>query len=115
MDNQAQLALMDPNVSRTINAVGGGATNDRWMQMLADILNIPIEVPYSPRHVGTIGCAYHALIGLGLFDNYAQAGTNVKIEKTFTPDPEAVKVYEARYQQFIELRDALKHVYPQNK
>ena len=110
---EAQLARMDPKVSTTINAVGGGATNDRWMQILANVLNIQIDVPYTPRHVGTIGVAYHALIGLGLYDNYEQAAGSVRIEKSFKPDPEAVKVYEERYAQFCALREAIKPIYQQ--
>lgn len=109
MINIPKLEQTDP--SQGICAVGGGACSDPWMQILANVVNMPVEVPYNTRHVGAVGAAYHALIGLGIFDDYAQAAANVRVEKTFYPKEAAVGLYKDRYEGMLALREALKAVY----
>jgi len=109
--NQERFAQQAKLGAYTIRAVGGGACNDRWMQILANVLNVPVEIPYHCRHVGTIGSAYHALIGLGLYDNYEQAAKCIRIEKTFYPQKDAVEIYEAAFAEFEALRKALYPIY----
>jgi xylulokinase len=50
-----------------IGAVGGGALSDPWMQMMADIMGIPVYRPANARYAGAIGAAFVAGIGLGIF------------------------------------------------
>jgi len=91
----------------TINVVGGGSESDVWMQMLADVLNIPVRVPEAPRHAGTVGAAYCALIGLGLCKNYEEASEKVRIARVLVPQPEAVAAYAAGFAVFRELHEML--------
>jgi len=77
-----------------IRAVGGCATSDHWMSILADILGITVEVPRDPRHAGAIGAAYCALIGLGVCKDFSEAKTRIVIEKRFEPHADTAQVYE---------------------
>jgi xylulokinase len=81
------------------------------MQALADILELPVNVPRNPRHAGAIGTAYCALIGLGYCSSYEDAAANIEIEHAFRPRPEAIPVYRKSYDVFKELYSILKPVF----
>ncbi len=105
---QGMLGYETPNV---INVCGGGACSDIWMQALADVMQIRIRVPYSPRHAGAVGTAYCALVGLGICKDYTDVNERVKIERTFDPIPENVKVYEKMYPVYRNLYGMLQPLF----
>ncbi|MGI8312267.1 M81 family metallopeptidase [Saccharopolyspora hattusasensis] len=72
----------------SIRVVGGGVTSGVWMQMLADVLQMRIEVPRAPRYTGALGAYYCAMIGLGQIADYDSIVDEVPIERVFTPNPE---------------------------
>ncbi|MCC8024737.1 MAG: carbohydrate kinase [Clostridium sp.] len=95
----------------SIRVVGGGAGSDMWMQMLADVLQIKVEVPESPRYTGAIGAYYCAMVGLGMIENYDAIYKAVRIEKTFLPRKENAQIYEKVYNVYGKLFPALKDLY----
>ena len=94
-----------------VRAVGGGACSDHWMQIMADVLGIPIEVPENPRHAGAVGAAYCALIGLGLCHDFEEVNQRVRVAKTFIPRLENAAIYEKMYRQFVGLYPKLKDTF----
>ncbi len=96
-----------------LNAIGGGACSEVWMQILADIMNTEVHVPYKPQHAGAAGTACCALVGLGVWSDYAEAAKNLPIEKHFRPRPEAVKIYEKNFAVYKQLYSLLKPVFDQ--
>ena len=105
--------IEDCPVPPVIHAVGGGACSDVWMQILADVLNIPVRVPENPRHAGAVGTACCAMIGLGLWEDYETLAKTLPMGKTFIPDPAAVAVYEKTFAVYEQLYQALKPIYTQ--
>ncbi len=95
----------------TLRVVGGGTCTHKWMQMMADILNVVIEVPPNARHAGAIGTAYCALIGLGVCKNFEDANRLVGIESRYVPNPENQELYERQFGIFRRLYPALKDVF----
>ena len=93
-----------------IHAVGGGACSDVWMQILADVLNVTVAVPASPRHAGAVGTAYCALIGLGVCPDYETAGKRLRIQRRYSPDPKNVALYESVFSGYTQLYTALKPI-----
>ncbi|MEI3606516.1 FGGY family carbohydrate kinase [Pseudogracilibacillus sp. SE30717A] len=89
----------------SIRVVGGGASSDIWMQMMANILKIPVQVPNNPRHAGSIGTAYCALIGLGVCQNFDDSMERIKIDKIFNFN----RLYEKRYDKLFNV---FKNIYP---
>jgi xylulokinase len=87
----------------TVRAVGGGACSALWMQILADVLNVTVEVPAATRHAGALGTAYCALVGLGFAADFDEAARCVRIERVYTPNPENVKLYDQGYAVFERL------------
>lgn len=95
----------------SIQVSGGGACNDHWMQMLADILEIPVLVPKNPRQAGAIGTAYCALIGLGLCRDLDEAKSHISIEKKFLPREDTKKAYDKTYKAYTRLYPELKNLF----
>lgn len=64
---------------------GGGARSAWWMQLKADLLEVPIEVS-SQEEPGTLGAALLAGIGLGTYRTLSEAVERVEIARRYEPD-----------------------------
>lgn len=95
----------------SIRTAGGCACSPIWMQAMADILNIPIEVPQNTRHVGAIGVAYCGMVGLGLYKDFSGAREMVRIEHTFEPRTNFRVRYDNAYKVWKKLPDELQKTY----
>ncbi len=90
---------------------GGGAKSPLWKTMMANILNIQLEVPASEQGPG-MGGAMLAMVACGLYPTVEDACRKlVSTAETVSPDPELAARYEERYQQFRRLYPALKGVF----
>ena len=86
---------------------GGGAKSPLWRKMIANILNIEVDVPACEEGPG-MGGAMLAMVACGAYKSVEDAAAAiVKVDKTEKPDPELVAKYEARYQQFKNIYPAL--------
>ncbi|NYS32301.1 carbohydrate kinase [Streptococcus danieliae] len=89
--------------------LSGGATNsDTWMQMFADILEIPVEVPQA-KELGGLGGAiacHQAVTGVSLQEAVQQM---VTIDKRFNPCPNSY--YLKKYQVYRRLLAAMESVW----
>ena len=104
------IAAHDGKAPDSIRVVGGGAMSDAWMQMMADILRLPVRVPANPRYVGTMGAYYCAMIGLGLAKDYADAIATQSLgeETVYTPNPDNFAVYDKCFSVYSKLYQTLK-------
>lgn len=94
----------------SINASGGGARSKVWMQMKADVLNVPITV-LETIDAGTVGCAMIAGIAAGLFkDLNDAAATMVRKGETYGPRPFMHERYMKVYERYRELYKAVRPV-----
>lgn len=86
----------------TIISIGGGAKNDTWLQMQADIFNAKIEKLTSEQGPG-MGAAMLAAYGCGWFPTLKEcADVFIQTSKTYYPIEENVETYRkifAIYQQ----------------
>ena len=115
MGMEHEIATKGFTVSREITAVGGGACSSLWMQLLADILGIPIRVTREPRHAGAIGTAYAVLIGLGVCTDYEEAAKRVEVAAIYQPNPANQAVYDKIYAVFRTLYKTLAPVFALNQ
>lgn len=95
----------------SIRVVGGGAVSDVWMQILADVLQIPICIPENPRLTGAMGAYYCAMIGLGHLESYNAIYDTVKISKVFNPNKDNFDVYNKLYNIYLKLYPSLSSLY----
>ncbi len=99
------------NIQRS-KLCGGGAKSPLWKSILANVLNIQLELPESEQGPG-MGGAMLAMVAHGLYPTVADAcGKLVHTAEVVTPDPEIAARYEAHYQQFRTIYPALKNVFP---
>jgi len=97
----------DNQYPKQIMAIGGGANNIPWMQIICDICNF--EQNLTEVKVGACyGDAFMAALGIGLYEKGSDVKKWVKIVKTIKPNPEAHEKYNELYEIYREL-------YPANK
>jgi xylulokinase len=90
-----------------VRAIGGGARSARWMQLNADVLNVPVAVPRVTEATG-LGAALLAGWGAGCYDSLARAADDtVAIERTFVPDAGRAESYAARMELYRRLYPAV--------
>lgn len=94
----------------SIRANGGGAQSPAWMQIMADVLDMPVVIPENVRHSGAIGAAAAAAIGLGWYDA-ADVVRCLKAEKIFYPNPANKSLYDSKYHCFKQLYLVTKNLY----
>jgi L-ribulokinase len=88
-----------------IVGIGGVARKSSLvMQVLADVLNMPIKVSANDQTVA-LGAAMFAAVAAGLYPGIpaAQAALCPAIGKTYAPRPERVKVYDSLYKLYQNL------------
>ena len=92
---------------------GGGGKSPLWRQIMANVLNLPIEVPVAEEGPG-YGGAMLAMVGCGAYASVADcADALVKVKAVVEPDPAIAARYEAQYRKFRLIYPALKDVFPQ--
>jgi len=90
---------------------GGGAKSPLWRTILANVLNIRLDVPESEQGPG-MGGAMLAMVACGRYPTVADAcETLARTAETVTPDPELAARYEARYRKFQQLYPAMKGLF----
>ncbi len=84
----------------TIVADGGFTRSDHWVQLTADVLGTTIEVPHTP---------FGAALGAAMVARMACEGKPLKSldfpqneKKTFSPDPQRQKTYQACFRQYLK-------------
>jgi L-xylulokinase len=99
------LKLRDPPA--TIRLTGGAARSRPWMQMFADVLQAPIEIP-AGTELGTLGAAICAGVATRRFESFADAVSRmVRIADRYTPDPMKRDVYARKYATYRDAAAAL--------
>lgn len=84
-------------------AVGGGARNDLWLQIMSDVTGMPQDVP--ARTTGAAyGDAFLAGLATGIVPSLKSLRSDwVRIARTIEPNPDVRSVYDARYDIFRSL------------
>lgn len=90
-----------------LRAVGGGAKSDLWLQIKADIMNLPIE-KLNVSEAGTMGNIILAGKATGIYQSYEEAvQTLVRPVRTFEPQQPNQAIYEERYERYKQLSRAI--------
>ena len=90
---------------------GGGAKSPLWKKIIANVLNLKVDVIESEEGPA-MGGAMLAAVACGEYASVEEiAGKVVKIIDTVEPEPELVAKYEARYAQFKEIYPTCKPLF----
>ena len=94
------------NIERT-KICGGGAKSPLWKKIIANVLNIQVDV-LETEEGPSLGGAMLAAVACGEYANVEEAAAKiVKVVDTVSPEAELVALYEERYQQFKQIYPAL--------
>jgi xylulokinase len=86
---------------------GGGARNDLWSQIKADIYQKPVYT-LAADEGGVLGAAILAGVGCGLFADIPSAARQcVRVGRQFLPNPATFTAYQALFSLFKEVHDQL--------
>ncbi len=84
---------------------GGGAKSSVWAQMIADVLGMEVVISEG-NEFGAKGVAMSAGVAVGEYKDYHDAAERTcKISKSYLPNMENNKVYEALYPLYKEIRE----------
>lgn len=90
---------------------GGGAKSPLWKKIIANVMNIKVDVIESEEGPA-LGGAILAAVACGEYESVeAAAAKLVKVVDTVEPTPEIAAKYEERYQQFKEIYPACKPLF----
>ncbi len=90
---------------------GGGAKSPLWKQIIANVLNIKVDVLESEEGP-SMGGAMLAAVACGEYGSVEEiADRLVKVVDTVEPEPALAEKYEARYQQFRKIYPACKELF----
>ncbi len=104
---------MKLSAERLVNLkiIGGGAKSRVWMQVLADVLNTPVQ-----QLEGNVGAGY----GMALLAAYscgrvasleAIAEKAVAVKAVFSPRLRNAELYKLKYSRYLRIHKALKEIY----
>jgi xylulokinase len=91
-----------------LNATGGGARSRLWMQMKADVLNLPITA-LKTVDAGTVGSAMLTGVAVGLFSDLNEAAAHMVREmETYCPREEMHEKYMKIYERYKAVYQAVR-------
>jgi xylulokinase len=90
-----------------IRIVGGGARDDLWATIKANVLGRPVRRVLT-KEATAVGAAMVAGVGTGVFADFTVAMVAVRLAATtIDPDPEATKTYADAYLRYLAAFDAV--------
>ena len=99
------LRFRDP--PKTIRLTGGAARSEVWVQIFADVLQTPVELPLGTE-LGALGAALCAGVAAGCFKDYREAvKAMVRMSRTQPPNASRAGLYAAKYDRYQKVLAAL--------
>ena len=93
------------------NICGGGAKSPLWRKIVANIMNIRLEIQENDEGPA-LGGAILAAVGCGVFKDVKEAADKiVKVVEVVEPEQELVDKYEEKYSKFKKLYPMVKDLY----
>ena len=90
-------------------AAGGGSKSGWWMQLKADLLGVPVEVP-EHSEPGTLGAALLAGVGIGTYKSLAEAAQRVAIARRHEPDGARAAAFTDRFEAYRAAVASMPHL-----
>lgn len=109
-DSQTMMTSHTHKNFKSIIALGGGAKNDAWLQMQADIYNTEI-ITLDKEEGPAMGAAMMAALAMNWFkDIDTMINTFIKIDKKTQPIKENVIKYQELYELYKEVYQSTKNI-----
>jgi xylulokinase len=94
---------------------GGGAKSPLWRTILANVLNVQLNIPVAEEGPG-YGSVILSMVGAGAYNSVKDAADAlVNTKETVKPDEKLSSLYEERYNKFKKIYPAVKGLYKEIK
>lgn len=94
--------------TEALRLTGGPVKSKVWMQMMADISGLPVEIP-EIEETGCVGSAMAASVGTGTFADFRSAISAFNLPvRTIDPDKKIYQAYQDKYAKYVKLINALR-------
>ena len=90
-----------------VDVIGGGATSDVWMQVLADVWQVPVRRRSIVADANSLGAAVTAAVGLGLVPDFGAARSLSTTTAEFLPDRSRADRARGQHEVFVDAYDRL--------
>lgn len=97
-----------------VDAIGGGAASDVWLQVLADAWDCTVRRRTIVDEANSLGAAVTAGVGVGLFPDFGPARSLSDVTREFAPDPVRVDAYRAHRAAFEDAYGCLEPWFERN-
>ncbi|MGC9319525.1 MAG: FGGY-family carbohydrate kinase, partial [Armatimonadota bacterium] len=88
--------------AKGIYACGGGTRSQLWLQIHADVCQVPIYLTEQPEATA-LGTGVCAGVGAGLFDDLSQASEQmVTVTREIEPNDLWAETYDALFERYVE-------------
>jgi xylulokinase len=85
-----------------VDAIGGGAASDVWLQILADVWGATIRRRTIVEEANSLGAAVTAAVGSGLVESFDVARNLSEVDGEFAPDSARHHDYASRHREFLD-------------
>ncbi len=110
LHSKKKLESLGMNCAQRATLIGGGAKSPLWQSIIADCLDIELNVTDSSD--SSLGSAMLAGVAIGIFESAeAAAATCIHVNKTVKPNKENHKRYEKLFEEYVRVHDALAPIY----
>lgn len=90
-----------------VRSIGGGAQNNLWLQIKADVIGMRVEKPVVTE-AAVLGAAMLAAVGNGEFKSLAESSrTLYQVERVYAPNMENTQKYKSSYETYRQLKAQL--------
>ncbi len=95
----------------SVDAIGGGARSDTWLQVLADVWGVPVRRRSIVEEANGLGAAVVGGVAVGIFPGFEVAPRFSAIQAEFAPDAGRHEQYVARHRLFVDSYRALEPIF----
>ena len=99
--------LQNRTKTRALRLAGGAAKSKLWVQLFADIIELPVEI-IEADELGALGAAMAAAVAAGEYTGFADAAkAMVKVKKAVMPNEKTFEIYRKKYELYKKVSSAL--------
>jgi xylulokinase len=95
----------------SVRVIGGAARSAPWRQVLADVLERPIDLLAHVEESTSVGAAIAGGVAIGLFASLADAARLVHVVERAEPRPGTFAAYRSGYESFLQAYRQLEPVF----
>ncbi|HEY6406036.1 MAG TPA: FGGY-family carbohydrate kinase, partial [Ktedonobacteraceae bacterium] len=97
---------------RRVVAADGGSRSGLWMQIAANVVNLPVQV-VAGEAASALGAAYVAAMGAGMFTDWSEITRFISQGQVYLPQSPAATRYRKGFTLYRELYTRLQTYLPE--